>query len=69
NNPEVRKADADAAKDWGLSYPMGARMMSGNSIHHQQLERDLSEFVSKEDSILLNYGYQGVLPVIYALVD
>ena len=69
NHPEVRKADADAAKDWGLSYPMGARMMSGNSIHHQQLERDLSDFVSKEDSILLNYGYQGVLSVIDALVD
>jgi len=69
NHPEVRKADADAAKDWGLSYPMGARMMSGNSVHHQQLERDLSGFVSKEDSILLNYGYQGVLSVIDALVD
>ena len=69
NHPEVRKADADAAKDWGLSYPMGARMMSGNSVHHQQLERDLSAFVSKEDSILLNYGYQGVLSVIDALVD
>ncbi|NJK84889.1 MAG: pyridoxal phosphate-dependent aminotransferase family protein, partial [Bacteroidales bacterium] len=25
NNPEVRKADADAAKDWGMAYPMGAR--------------------------------------------
>ena len=48
---------------------MGARMMSGNSVHHQQLERDLSAFVSKEDSILLNYGYQGVLSVIDALVD
>ena len=69
NNPEVRKADADAAKEWGLSYPMGARMMSGNSVHHQQLEKDLSEFVNKEDSILLNYGYQGVLSVIDALVD
>ena len=69
NNPEVRKADAEAAKEWGLSYPMGARMMSGNSIYHEKLEKELSEFVDKEDSILLNYGYQGVLSIIDALVD
>ena len=69
NNPEVRKADAEAAKEWGLSYPMGARMMSGNSIYHEKLEKELSEFVNKEDSILLNYGYQGVLSIIDALVD
>ena len=61
NHPEVREADAHAAKEWGLSYPMGARMMSGNSVHHERLEKELSEFVQKEDSILLNYGYQGVL--------
>ena len=69
NNPEVRKADAEAAKEWGLSYPMGARMMSGNSIYHEKLEKELSEFVNKEDSILLNYGYQGVISIIDALVD
>ena len=69
NNPEVRKADAEAAKEWGLSYPMGARMMSGNSIYHEKLEKELSEFVKKEDSILLNYGYQGVISIIDALVD
>ena len=69
NHPEVRKIDSEAAEQYGSAYPMGARMMSGNSVHHQQLERDLSAFVSKEDSILLNYGYQGVLSVIDALVD
>ena len=69
NNPEVRNADAEAAQEWGLSYPMGARMMSGNSIYHEKLEKELSEFVDKEDSILLNYGYQGVLSIIDALVD
>ena len=69
NNPEVRTADAEAAKEWGLSYPMGARMMSGNSIYHEKLEKELSEFVNKEDSILLNYGYQGVISIIDALVD
>lgn len=69
NHPEVRKTDSEATKQWGLSYPMGARMMSGNTIYHEELEKQLSEFVSKEDSILLNYGYQGVLSIIDALVD
>ena len=69
NHPEVREADAKAAKDWGLSYPMGARMMSGNSVHHEKLEKELSHFVKKEDSILLNYGYQGVLSIVDALLD
>ncbi len=69
NQPEVRKADADAARDWGLAYPMGARMMSGNTKYHEQLEQELAEFVSKDAGLLLNYGYQGVLSIIDALVD
>lgn len=69
NHPEIREADAQAAKDWGLGYPMGARMMSGNSNHHEKLESDLADFVNKEDAILLNYGYQGMLSAIDALVD
>ncbi|GAB5523804.1 MAG: aminotransferase class I/II-fold pyridoxal phosphate-dependent enzyme [Roseivirga sp.] len=69
NQPEVRKADADAAADWGLAYPMGARMMSGNTKYHEQLEQELAEFVDKESGLLLNYGYQGVLSIIDALVD
>jgi len=69
NHPEVRKADADAAKRWGLAYPMGARMMSGNSVHHIELEDKLAEFIDKESVMLLNYGYQGVLSVIDACVD
>ncbi len=68
NHPEVRQADADAARDWGLAYPMGARMMSGNSIHHDTLELQLSEHVQKPSTFLLNYGYQGVLSIIDALV-
>ena len=67
NHPEVRKADADAAAKYGLALPMGARMMSGNSDLHEQLERELAEFVSKEDSILLNYGYQGMVSLIDTL--
>jgi len=69
NHPEVREADAQAAKDWGLGYPMGARMMSGNSDHHELLESQLADFVQKESAMLLNYGYQGVFSIIDALVD
>ena len=58
NHPEVRKADADAAAKFGMGLPMGARMMSGNSNYHEQLESELSSFMSKEDTILLNFGYQ-----------
>src|ERR1041384_304776 len=59
NHPEIRKADADAAAQWGLAYPMGARMMSGNTKYHDQLEREFASFIGKEDVMLLNYGYQG----------
>lgn len=69
NHPEVRKADADAAADFGFAMPMGARMMSGNSNPHELLEKQLSEFVQKEDSILCNFGYQAILSAIDCLVD
>ncbi|MFM1912242.1 MAG: hypothetical protein RIR51_80 [Bacteroidota bacterium] len=69
NHPEVRKADAEAAAEYGLAYPMGARMMSGNSDLHEELEAKLAAFVGKEDSFLLNYGYQGVMSVVEAMVD
>jgi len=69
NDPEVRKVDAQAAKDWGLAYPMGARMMSGNSDYHDQFESQLADFVSKESGMLLNYGYQGVVSIIDAILD
>ena len=61
NHPEVRKADAEAAAKWGLAYPMGARMMSGQTSLHEQLESELADFVGKEDSYLLNFGYQGMV--------
>lgn len=69
NHPEVMKADADAAAQFGMAYPMGARMMSGNSNYHEQLERDLASFINKPDVILLNFGYQGVVSAIDSLVD
>jgi len=69
NHPEVRAVDAQASADYGLAYPMGARMMSGNSTNHEILESELSAFEQKEDTMLLNFGYQGVLSVIDALVD
>jgi len=67
NHPEVRKADADAAAQFGLAMPMGARMMSGNSKYHEELEQKLAAFEGKEDAILLNYGYQGMVSLIDVL--
>jgi len=69
NHPEVRKADAEAAKKWGMGYPMGARMMSGDSVMHEELEKVLAGFVSREDAMLLNFGYQGIMSCIDALVS
>jgi glycine C-acetyltransferase len=67
NHPEIRKIDADAAAQFGMAYPMGARMMSGNSNQHEQLEKELAEFEYKEDAILLNFGYQGIMSTIDAI--
>lgn len=69
NHPEVREADAQAAAKYGSAYPMGARMMSGHTNLHEQLERELAEFVSKESAYLLNFGYQGILSTIDTLVS
>jgi len=68
NHPEVRKADAEAAAQYGMAYPMGARMMSGQTKYHKQLEEELAVFVSKPASYLLNYGYQGMVSIIDSLL-
>lgn len=68
NHPEVRKADAEAAAQYGLAYPMGARMMSGHTKHHEQLEKELAAFEHKESAYLVNFGYQGMVSAIDALV-
>ncbi|MBS1621124.1 MAG: aminotransferase class I/II-fold pyridoxal phosphate-dependent enzyme [Bacteroidetes bacterium] len=67
NHPEIRKTDAEAAAQYGLALPMGARMMSGNTDLHEQLEQELAAFEKKEDCILLNYGYQGMVSLIDSL--
>jgi glycine C-acetyltransferase len=69
NDPEIRKVDADAAAAWGMAYPMGARMMSGQTKYHEQLEHELADFMQKDDAFLLNYGYQGCMSAIEALVS
>ena len=69
NHPDVRKADADAAKEYGMAYPMGARMMSGQTKKHEELERELAAFVLKKDAFLLNYGYQGMSSIIDAVTS
>jgi glycine C-acetyltransferase len=68
NHPEVRKADTEAAMQYGAAYPMGARMMSGHTNFHEQLENELAAFVMKESAYLLNFGYQGIMSTIDALV-
>ncbi|MDP3312416.1 aminotransferase class I/II-fold pyridoxal phosphate-dependent enzyme [Lutibacter sp.] len=68
NHPEVRKADAEAAAEYGMAAPMGARMMSGHTNFHEQLERECAEFVNKEAAYLVNFGYQGMVSAIDALV-
>lgn len=69
NHPETRKVDTEAALKWGMGYPMGARMMSGNSTQHEELEKTIADFVSREDVMLLNFGYQGIMSCIDALVN
>ena len=69
NHPEVLKVDGEAALEFGMAYPMGARMMSGHTIIHEQLERECAEFVDKEKAYLLNFGYQGIMSAIDALVS
>ena len=68
NHPEVRKADAQGAADWGLAYPMGARMMSGHTRYHEKLEKVFADFEKKEDAFLFNFGYQGIVSTIDALL-
>jgi glycine C-acetyltransferase len=69
NDPEVRRRDALSAEKWGLAYPMGARMMSGQTEKHAQFETEIADFEGKEAAYLLNYGYQGVISIIQSLVD
>ena len=69
NLPEVKKVDAEAATEYGAAYPMGARMMSGHTEFHEQLEQELASFVQKEASYLLNFGYQGMVSAIDALAS
>jgi len=69
NHPEVRRVDAEAAALYGMGNPMGARMMSGNTAKHDELERVISEFTGREDTMLLNFGYQGIMSCIDALVN
>jgi glycine C-acetyltransferase len=69
NHPEVRKIDGEAATKYGMGNPMGARMMSGNTAMHEELEKVISKFVNREDTMLLNFGYQGIMSCIDALVN
>ncbi len=69
NHPEIREADAKAAADWGMAYPMGARIMSGETEQHEKLEAELADFINKEAVLLLNFGYQGIFSLIDTILD
>ncbi|PKB00325.1 glycine C-acetyltransferase [Flavobacteriaceae bacterium MAR_2009_75] len=69
NLPEIKKVDGEAAAEYGAAYPMGARMMSGHTDFHEQLQQELADFVDKESAYLLNFGYQGMVSAIDALVS
>lgn len=69
NHPDVRQADGEAAAKWGLAYPMGSRMMSGNTSLHDELEKELAEFMTKEAAVLVNFGYQGIMSAIDCLLS
>lgn len=69
NHPDVREADAQGAKEFGMAYPMGARMMSGDSVYHKKLEQDLADFVGKPAGYLMNFGYQGMVSIIDVLTS
>lgn len=67
NHPEVRKIDADASAEFGLAYPMGSRMLTGNSDYHEQFEQQAAEFMKKDSAYLLNFGYQGCVSIVHSL--
>lgn len=69
NHPEIREIDTKAAQEYGLAYPMGARMMSGQTSKHEELEKLIAEFLGKSDTFVLNNGYQGMISLIETLVD
>lgn len=69
NHPDVREADNEGTRRYGLAYPMGARMMSGNTKLHERFETEIADYVQKEDAFLLNYGYQGMVSIIDSLID
>ncbi len=69
NHPEVRAVDTQAMADWGMAYPMGSRMMSGNTDLHDELEKQLAEFENKEAAVLVNFGYQGIMSAIDSLLS
>ena len=69
NHPEIRKVDAEAAARWGMAYPMGSRMMTGQTELHERLERELAEFECKEAAFEFNFGYQGIVSTIDSLLS
>lgn len=68
NHPDVLAEAHRSIDEFGISSPMGSRMMSGNTEYHLAFERELADHAEKEGAFLFNYGYMGVQGTIQSLV-
>ncbi len=66
-NPDVIQAGIDALKKYGTGCS-GSRFLNGTLRLHQQLERELAEFLRKEDVVTFSTGFQSNLGIISAIV-
>lgn len=69
NSKKLRKIDNYSQKKWGITYPMGSRMMSGDTVLHDKFEIEFAEFINKEKALLLNFGYQGMISILDTLLE
>jgi 7-keto-8-aminopelargonate synthetase-like enzyme/acyl-CoA synthetase (AMP-forming)/AMP-acid ligase II len=64
----IRRAACRAVEEFGTAMPMGSRLLTGNTAHHEALECRLARFCQKPAALVFNYGYLGVLGTMAALV-
>lgn len=67
DHPDIRRVASEAVSEYGISAPMGSRMMTGNTADHLKLEQELARVSNKEAAFLFNYGYMGVIGTIQSL--
>jgi 8-amino-7-oxononanoate synthase len=67
-DPRVREAAAQAARDWGSST-CGSRLANGTLALHDELDHRLAEFLGKEAAATFSTGFTTNLGTISALVE